>query len=157
MVNRRVLKISTSGLTAHACCPYSGITLVRVNGGGGLLKAGWISLIPGCNGADTNMRVRVGFCVMAPSTVRRGFIHGCNFNRYPEDGSHTQWYKSRYKSAIWKTRMRVLLNGLPRNTFVTTKQPWQRLKTTQTTIIITKITFCLIITILFLVLKTVNC
>lgn len=26
------VKISTSGLTAHACCPYSGITLVRVNG-----------------------------------------------------------------------------------------------------------------------------
>lgn len=66
--------------------------MVRVNRGE-LQKAGRLSLIPGCNGVDTTMRVRVrlsALCYGPLYRTVRGFIHGCKFMRYPQDGGHTQ-------------------------------------------------------------------
>lgn len=139
------VKYTTSGLTAHACCPYSGITLVRVSvrrgGGRGVLKAGWISLITGFNGADTSMRVKGGFrAIGALYRSMRRITRRCNSTGQPEDGSHTQRYASRYKSTRLKTRMRVLFNGLHRNNIAATEQLWRRLPTTLTYIFVLEVT-----------------
>lgn len=69
----------------------------------------------------------------------------CNLKRCPPGGGHTQRNKSRYDSTRFKIRIRVLLSGLPRNTFATIN-PLQRCKTKKPkTIILTNRTFCLII------------
>lgn len=132
-------KISTSGLTAHACCPYSGITLVRVNvGGGGVYwKRAGFHLYQAVMG-QAAMRVRVGLALWPPLLFNVLGCPWCIFSRCSEDGSHAQRYMSIYISATLRTRMNVLGNGLHRNTMVALNQQWQRIKTTQKPVFLQK-------------------
>lgn len=85
MENSRVTAATTSGLTAHACCPYSGITLVRVNRGaaGSGLDFARNRLLRGKHNHESEM------VIMAPSTVQCiRHVCGCNYNEITEDGSH---------------------------------------------------------------------
>lgn len=121
-------KISTSGLTAHACCPYSGITLVRVNVGGGVYwKRAGFHLYQAVMG-QAAIRVRVGLVLWPPLSSIVLVCPWCIFSRCSEDGSHTQRYMSIYNSAILRTRVHVLGNGLHRNTMVALHQQWQNEK-----------------------------
>lgn len=76
---------TTSGLTAHACFPYSGITLVRVNRGAAEsgLDFTYNRLLWGKYSHESVT------LVMAPSSVGSVRHHdGCIYNKLPEDGSH---------------------------------------------------------------------